>query len=631
MCIRDRIGKVQPTTRIIQNVGVNSDVIFVENAFPLFSAYDNRSDRNSVLGGSIRILQENNVDRADASATVSAGGTVSISGITDPGAGYNNIPTVSFATTVAQTKEIGRTWTQTPSNTDVEYQDVDYTDFGMFVAVGSTSGINTSTDGVTWNDSGVSGFGDFNAVVGLTTNIIAVGAGGTIAVSTNRGGSYNASTIYRRTLSGFLNTFTDITIPQNLNSIANSTTKVVAVGAAGTILYSLNGPSGLGTGFIVANKYTTQDLNGVGNNANTFIAVGNNGAILRSNDGEIWSGVTTSLVTTRLNDVYHADNKWIAVGAAGTIIRSTDDGFTWSVVSAGATFDLNSVVYQDNVWVAIGQSGNVLNSIETNTWYKKFVGVGTDHNGLAYGNNRLVTVGLSSNIAYSQFATVSAAATATVSVAGTISAINVSDGGFGYDPNTSVEVLISVEPVIVETITSVDCDGDFGTVIGIGTSATGIGTDSPMVKFELDSDPFLDQAGFGDIARSGISAGYYFVVHGSVVGNGLTSINIDASVIGIGTSFIDNVYRADEVVTSSSGIVTVYSNVESLAGLGTTSLSPKLGYYSWGRFYNFNRSVTSPRSFTINNQNGYTGLTTAPIVYRLTPVNESYNDFDQTS
>ena len=88
---------------------------------------------------------------------------------------------------------------------------------------------------------------------------------------------------------------------------------------------------------------------------------------------------------------------------------------------------------------------------------------------------------------------------------------------------------------------------------------------------------------------------------------------------------------ADEVVTSTSGIVTVYSNIQSLAGLGTTSLSPKIGYYSWGRLYGFNRDVVSPQSFSINNQNGYTGLTTAPIVYRITPLNENYSDFDQTS
>ena len=625
------IAKIQPTTRIIQNVGVGSQVIFVENAFPLFSAYDNRTDKNSLLGGSLKIIKNVTVDRADATATVSTGGVISSVTVTDPGAGYDTVPTVSFASTVEQIKEIGRTWTQTSSNTDVEYQSVNYTDFNVFIAVGSTSGINTSTDGVTWSDSGVSGFGNFNDVVGLTTNVIAVGVGGTIAVSLNRGSTYVPSTIYTRTLNGFLYSYADTTIPQDLNSVAAGPTKVVAVGAGGTILFSENGTSGFGTAFVIGNKYSSQNLRGVSNNANTFIAVGDNGALLRSVGGEIWSGVTTTSVTTRLNDVHYGDNKWVAVGAAGTIISSTDDGRTWSVVSSGSTFNLNSVIYQDNVWVAIGQSGNVLNSVDSNSWYKKFVGVGTDYNGLAYGNNKLVTVGLSSNIAYSQFAKVSAAATATVSAAGTISSINLSDGGFGYDPNEPIEVLISVESVVTEILTSVDCDGDFGTVIGVGTSATGIGTDSPMVKFELNSDPFLDQAAFGNIVRSGIASGYYFVIHDSVVGNGLTSINTDGTAIGIGTSFMDNVYRASEVISSSSGIVTVYSNVESLAGLGTTSLSPRLGYYSWGRFYGFNRSVTSPKSFTINNQNGYTGLTTAPIVYRITPVVENYSDFDQTS
>ena len=625
------IAKVQPTTKIIQNVGVNSNVIFVENAYPIFSAYDNRSDKNTLLGGSLKIVKANNVDRADASAVVSAGGTVYVTGITDPGAGYDTVPTVTFGSTITQIKEVGRTWTSASSNTDVEYQDVTLTPFDMFVAVGSTSGINTSTDGITWRDSGVSGFGDFNAVVGLTTNIVAVGAGGTIAVSKNRGGTYSAATIYTRTLTGFNYSFSDTTISQDLNSVVSSSNKVVVVGAAGTILFSNDGPQGIGTGFVISNKYSVRNLRGVGNNSSTFVAVGDNGEILRSNNGEIWTGVTTTSITTRLNDVYYADNKWIAVGAAGTIIRSSDNGLTWSVVSSGATFALNSVIYQDQVWVAIGQSGNVLNSIDTNTWYKKSVGVVTDFNGLAYGDNKLVTVGLSSNIAYSQFATVSAAATATVSAAGTITAINISDGGFGYDSNSPVEVLISTEPVTIETITSADCDGDYGVVVGVGTSATGIGTDSPMVKFELDSDPFLDQAGFGNITKSGIAAGYYFVIHDSVVGNGLTSINIDASVIGIGTTFIDNVYRADQVVTSNSGIVTVYSNVQSLAGLGTTSLSPRIGYYSWGRLFGFNRSITDPKSFTINNQNGYTGLSSAPTVYRVTPLVENYSDFDQTS
>ena len=152
-----------------------------------------------------------------------------------------------------------------------------------------------------------------------------------------------------------------------------------------------------------------------------------------------------------------------------------------------------------------------------------------------------------------------------------------------------------------------------------------------MAIFELDADSFLNENAFGNIARSGIQTGYYFVIHDSVVGNGLTSITIENSAIGIGTTFIDNVYRADRVDNDgTAGIVTVYSNVRSLVGLGTTSL-PRIGYYSWGRFYNFTRSITDPKSFNIVNNNGYTGLNTAPLITRIKGLNENYSDFDQTT
>ena len=625
------IAKVQPTTRLIQNVGINSNQIFVENAFPLFSAYDNRSLRNNVPGKGITLIAENNIDQASGTVVVSSGGTVSSVNIVDPGLGYVNAPTVSFATSYIQTKEIGRTWTQSSSNTDIDYQDVTHS-AGIFVAVGSTSGINTSTDGVTWNDTGVSGFGTFFGVdkaSTTSTSVVAVGLGGTIAVSSDLS-TFNSSRTYRRTLNGFLLSFTDITIPQDLNGYAGGKTKGVAVGAAGTVLFTPNGPSGFGTSFILANKATTQNLRGVGSNEDTFIAVGDNGAIIRSINGETWSGASSASVTTRLNDVYFSDNKWIAVGAAGSIIQSTDNGLNWSVVSSGSTFNLNSVYYTGNVWVAVGQTGMAMNSLDGTSWYKKFIGVGADYNGLSYADQKLVAVGLSSNIAISSPETVSAAATATVSAAGTISSITINDGGFGYDSTKPVNLIIASEAVTIERITSVECEGDFGYVVGVGTSASGIGTTSPMVKFELDSSPFLNQAGFGNIQKSAIQAGYYFVITGSVVGNGLTSITIGDNPIGVGTTFIDNVYRADEVVTSSSGIVTVHSNVRSLAGLGTTSLSPKIGNYSWGRFYNFTRDPLNPGTFTINNQNGYTGLTTAPVVNRILKLGENYSDFTET-
>ena len=61
--------------------------------------------------------------------------------------------------------------------------------------------------------------------------------------------------------------------------------------------------------------------------------MGNAGALYRSTNGEIWSGVTTTSISTRFNDITYADGKWIAVGAAGSIINSTDDGLTWNIVN----------------------------------------------------------------------------------------------------------------------------------------------------------------------------------------------------------------------------------------------------------------------------------------------------------
>ena len=625
------IAKINPTAHIIQSVGLNSQSIYVDNAFPLFSAYDNRATPNQVPGTGINVVKFNNVDRADATVTVSAGVTVVSPVITDPGAGYESVPTVSFDSTIPQIKEIGKDWTERSSYTDVEYQGVARNIFGIFVAVGSTTGINTSADGRTWGDSGNSTtFGDLNAVVGMNTHTIIVGASGTVGYSTD-GRNYQPATTYRRRNVFPVVFFDDITLSQNFNDVTFGQSVGVAVGAAGTIAFTKAGEAGFGTAFEVTAKYTSNNLNGVGANGNVFVAVGDNGTLLRSNNGDTWTGVTTTTITTKFNHAHYGGGQWIAVGAAGSIIRSSDNGLNWSVVSAGGTFDLTRVGYANSVWVAIGQSGMVLNSVDTNTWYKKYVGVGTDFNGLAFGDNKFVAVGLSSSIYSSEFAKVSAAGTATVSAAGTITAITINEQGFGYDPNSPVEVLVDTEPVVRETITSVEVEGDYGEVVSVATSATGIGTDSPMLIFELDSDAFLDQAAFGNIVRSGISSNNYFVVTNSVTGAPTTSVTVSNQPIGIGTTFLDNIYLVAQREKSNSGIVTVYCNVQGITGIGTTEFAPRIGKYSWGRLYNYQRDRLNPKSFPANTGNGSIGILTGPVVSRITTVFENYNDLDETS
>ncbi|AOV60446.1 baseplate wedge initiator [Synechococcus phage S-CAM9] len=624
-------AQIQPTASIIVDVGVGSEIIYVDNAFPLFSAYDNRSIPNQVPIGGVQLLRYNDIERADGVVSVSAGGTVSIGTVTDPGRGYQSVPKVAFASTIEQIREIGKTWTKRSSYIDVEYQSIDRNSFGLFVAVGSTTGINTSTDAITWRDSGNSTiFGDLNGVVGMTTHTVIVGASGTVGYSTD-GRNYQPSKLFRRRNVFPLILFDDITVTQDFNDVTFGQSVGVAVGAAGTIAFTNAGAAGFGTAFEVTQKYSSINLNGVGANQNVFVAVGENGTILRSNNGESWTGVSTSSVTTNLNHVHYANGQWIAVGVAGTIVRSSDNGLTWNIVSAGSTFDLNRVGYANSVWVAIGQSGMVLNSVDTNTWYKKFVGVGTDFNGLAFGDNKLVTVGLSSNIYSSQFETVSAAGTATVSAAGTISAININEGGFGYNPYNPVEVIIEYEPIVRETITSVEVEGDYGDVVSVASSTTGIGTDSPMLIFELDSDSFLDQAAFGDISKSGIGSNQYFVITNSVTGAPTTSITDTGSSIGVGKSFLDNVYFVSQRDFSNSGIVTVFCNVESIAGIGTTDFAPRIGKYSWGRLFNYQRDRLNPKSFPAEIGNGIAGLSTSSTATRRSQIAENYNDLDQTS
>ena len=625
------VANVYPVSYIIRNVGVNSDQIYVDNAYPFFSALDNRSLPNDVPGTGIEIIKANVVDRGDATVTVSSGGTVTNPVVTDPGAGYETVPTVSFASTKPQIKEVGKTWTKRYDALSIDLKGVTRNVFGLFVGVGTGTGIVTSTNGTIWTSSGNSTtFGDLNGVVGMNTHTVIVGASGTVGYSTD-GRNFQASSIFSRRIVLPITFFDDVTISQNLNDVTFGRTIGVAVGAGGTIMFTQAGAAGFGTAFTLTSKYSAQNLNGVGANNNVFVAVGDNGTILRSTDGQSWSGVTTTSINTKLNHVQYGGGQWIAVGAAGTIIRSSDNGRNWTVVSAGATFDLNRVGYANSAWVAVGQSGMVLNSVDTNTWYKKFVGVGTDFNGLAFGDNKLVTVGLSSNIYSSEFETVSAAGTATVSAAGTITAITINEQGFGYDPNTSVEVLISVEPVTRERITSVNVEGDYGDVVSVATSATGIGTASPMLIFELDADSHLDQAGFGNITKSGIASNDYFIVTNSVTGAPTTSITVGNQPIGIGTTFLDNIYLVNQRESSNSGIVTVYCNVQGITGIGTTTFAPRIGKYSWGRFYTFQRDRLSPQSFVAQTSNGSAGISTGASVVRIKAVSENYSDLDQTS
>ena len=274
-----------------------------------------------------------------------------------------------------------------------------------------------------------------------------------------------------------------------------------------------------------------------------------------------------------------------------------------------------------------------------------------------------------------------AAATAIVSAAGTVSSVAISTGGRGYDsaPTVTIQnpvglgttaraeatasitngvvtsitvstagteysitnppvVLIGADPVLEEKNTILSYAGDSGVISGIG-STTISGVSNPCLIFDLviPADSFLRNSNLtqgttgsganSGIVTSGLNVGDYFIVTNSNinVGTGFSSVDYDTgAVVGVGETFIDNVYRVAAVnlshVTDAVGFgQTVVTQVtvgvgtvhENLVGLAN---STHYGEYSYGILRMNERNTV--RSYPVNTSNGVTGILTGPVIKR---------------
>jgi hypothetical protein len=227
-----------------------------------------------------------------------------------------------------------------------------------------------------------------------------------------------------------------------------------------------------------------------------------------------------------------------------------------------------------------------------------------------------------------------AVATCLISGIGTVNSIVITNPGSGYTESNPPKILIECEPVKVETVTNVSYEGDFGIVTGIGTTnisgvSTGITFDFFIPKDSVLRD--INEVGSA-VTMSGIQTGYYFVISQSNIGKGVTSLNNDSSILGIGSTYIDNVYQAykvENVVSPALGIgntneiLRVTTSVTSFNNLTGTGTSQMFGRFSWGRIYNIDRGST-PQIFDVDLTNGIAGLGTSPLIVRATPMRSLY-------
>lgn len=253
--------------------------------------------------------------------------------------------------------------------------------------------------------------------------------------------------------------------------------------------------------------------------------------------------------------------------------------------------------------------------------------------------------------------TAKATAIANVS-SGIVTSISIVNSGFGY--TQSPYVLIEQPTRKTEKIDGVTYKGDFGVITKIVPTTIGIAsTGLTFSLFVPEGSPVRDKSSTGiAITVSGLTQGDYFTIRNSYVGSGITSLDIDGNVLGVSTTFIDNVYQVYSVSylrkefessTTLSGteifnspaiindgitiilddtaqiIIDEFSSTEVTVRVAEvypaiSTLAPALfhGDYSWCKITAPRRK--SPKEFIAYTQNGIVGIDTSPVVKRFKPL-----------
>lgn len=193
-------------------------------------------------------------------------------------------------------------------------------------------------------------------------------------------------------------------------------------------------------------------------------------------------------------------------------------------------------------------------------------------------------------------------------------------------------VLVSPPAPKYEYVQNVTYQGDYGVVVGVGTTNVGLST-GIVFDFYIPSNSPLVVDGH-NISISGIKTGDYFVITNSSVGYGITSLTKSNSILGISTQNVDNVYEVYSYsqvnrflpsIGITTTVVRVVSNISSYNGLNTMVSIASTDYYatySWGKINLPERGI--PKSFAVTT-NIFSGISTNPIIRRRFPL--AYQDY----
>ena len=253
-----------------------------------------------------------------------------------------------------------------------------------------------------------------------------------------------------------------------------------------------------------------------------------------------------------------------------------------------------------------------------------------------------------------------------------LESINIDSVGSGYTTASPPAVLIGPPQAssAVEKVTSVTYSGDFGTVVGFGTTTVG-GRNRMIFDVHIPlNSPLRDTTIVGTaVTLSSLTVNDFFIVNNSNVGNANTSLKSfntnGITTTGICTQFVDNVYQvvdantvsiANTVIglstvgTATTYVRRVFVNIDKFtsdsldsslikfdstnttfdsSGIGVTYSGniyhqPFFGEYSFGKVGLGVRA--EPRSFNFYGDGGTGGISTSAYIQRFNPLR--YTEYD---
>jgi len=246
--------------------------------------------------------------------------------------------------------------------------------------------------------------------------------------------------------------------------------------------------------------------------------------------------------------------------------------------------------------------------------------ISISNSGVGYTQSPQVTisnpVGLGSTQRASAIASISG---------GAVASITVTSGGSGYTSSNPPVVLIESPKITKERIDVTSYTGDYGIIVGIGTTV--VSTQNQLIfDIFIPEDSFMRNSGYvgSAVTISGISTGDYLTIYDTniSIGNTFASQRNDGSSIGVGTTFLDFVYQVESqevrimniIGVGSTYVKRLFVNVDTFGSGIAYTTSTNLGNFSWGKIEFDDR--TDKKDFNFYGQNGYSGISTSALILR---------------